>query len=390
MILTSELAQQIVDKIIPVVHQNINIMNEAGIIIGSGQNHRLNTFHKGAKDVIDTGRVVEIYPEDSDRYPGSLAGLNWPIILGNQVVGAVGISGHPDAVRNTAELVKMVTELILERETLLEQIHTQSQLHEQFVLLLLSEQAAANYSQLTARASLLHFDMLKPRLAAVANVLPVLENAQQQYGTYDLVTSRARESLLQAMETADLIGENDLAAFVENKLVILKYFPAPTSSAQMEAWGASVALLISRDSSERFPLDLSLGSLVDSPLELRISYQEALYILSRRPNIPGTSMYNLDALASYLVHNPNAAHSCTAFTALKDKLTNQLDVKYDMRNTIQSLLQNNLTISATAKSLFIHRNTLIFRLTKLKQYTGLRPTHSINHALLCKFIYNEG
>jgi carbohydrate diacid regulator len=98
MILTGELAQKIVDNIMPIVHQNVNIMNSAGIIIASGQKQRLNSFHKGAKDVIDNGAVVEIYPKTLTvtRFP---PGLNWPIVLGRQTIGVVGVSGHPDAVR---------------------------------------------------------------------------------------------------------------------------------------------------------------------------------------------------------------------------------------------------------------------------------------------------
>lgn len=63
MIITSELAQQIVDKIMPLVHQNVNIMNSEGVIIGSGQKHRLNDFHKGSKDAIDSGSVTKSIPK---------------------------------------------------------------------------------------------------------------------------------------------------------------------------------------------------------------------------------------------------------------------------------------------------------------------------------------
>lgn len=389
MIITSELAQQIVDKIMPIVHQNVNIMNNEGVIIGSGQKHRLNNFHKGSKDVIDSGNVIEIYPEDLDRYPGSLPGLNWPIVLGEQIVGVVGISGHPDAVRNTAELVKMVTELILEREILMEEFRSQSHLHEQFAMSLLSEQATANYSKIAARANLLKFELLLPRLVAVTNVRPILDNAYNQYGLYDLISSRTRESLLQLIGASDMITQNDMVAFLENKLVILKHFPQNTSAELIGEWGLSFVNLINRDNPET-PLHLGLGSLVNSPLELYASYQEALYVLKdHRHNAYISSVYDFDLLTSYLIQEPQAAKSCIAFKALQEKLTNKLDFKYDMNNTIQCLLDNNLNISATAKALFIHRNTLIFRLEKLSQLTGLYPSQKINHAILCKILCSE-
>ncbi len=386
MILTSQLAQQIVDNIMPIVHQNVNIMNDAGIIIGSGQKHRLGTFHKGAKDVIETGAVVEIFPEDLARYPGSLPGLNWPIVLGEQTVGVVGVTGHPDAVRNTAELVKMVAELILERETLMGEFRAQSHLHEQFATLLLSEHAAANYPQLEARAQILKFDLALPRLVAVANVSSLLESAYSHYGSFDLVSARTQESLLQRLRAADIIAPADMVAFLENRMIILKHFPPATGAQPVDAWGAAFVRLIGADNPAG-SLRLGLGSLVGSPLKLRDSYQEALFALENaRGGQSIASIYDFGLLASYLLRNPRGLATCNAVKDLQEKLTARIDAKYDMRNTVRHLLDNNLNLSLTAKALFIHRNTLVFRLKKLQQLTGLDPGHDINHAILCKIL----
>ncbi len=386
MILTSQLAQQIVDNIMPIVHQNVNIMNDAGIIIGSGQKHRLGTFHKGAKDVIDNGAVVEIFPEDLARYPGSLPGLNWPIVLGEQTVGVVGVTGHPDAVRNTAELVKMVTELILERETLMGEFRSQSHLHEQFATLLLSEHAAASYPQLEARAKMLKFDLTLPRLVAVANVRPLLESAYHHYGSFDLVSARTQESLLQRLRSSEVIAPADMIAFLENRMIILKHFPAATDAKAVSAWGAAFVRLIDADNPAA-SLRLGLGSLVSSPLKLRDSCQEALFALDNaRGGQAIASIYEFGLLASYLLRSPRGLGTCNAVKDLQEKLTARIDAKYDMRNTVRHLLDNNLNLTLTAQALFIHRNTLVFRLKKLEQLTGLKPGHDINHAILCKIL----
>ncbi len=386
MILTGELAQQIVDNIMPIVHQNVNIMNDAGIIIGSGQKHRLSTFHKGAKDVIDTGAVVEIFPEDLARYPGSLPGLNWPIVLGEQTVGVVGVTGHPDAVRNTAELVKMVTELILEREILMGEFRSQSHLHEQFATLLLSEHAAASYAQIEARAKLLKFDLALPRLVAVANVRPILENAYHQYGVYDLVSARTQESLLQLLGASSLVAPEDMIAFLENRMVVLKHFPRATAASAIGEWGAGLVRLVNADNPAA-ALHLGLGSLAGSPLSLHDSYHEALYALdSPRGAAAVASIYDFALLTAYLLRHPRGLATCTAVKTLQEKLTAKIDAKYDMRNTVRHLLDNNLNLSLTAKALFIHRNTLVFRLKKLEQLTGLSPGRDINHAILCKIL----
>ncbi len=389
MILTGELAQQIVDTIMPIVRQNINIMNSAGEIIASGQKHRLKNFHKGAKDAIDQGTVVEIYPEDLERYPGSLPGLNWPIVLARQTIGVVGVSGHPDAVRNTAELVKMITELILEREVLMEEFRSQSRLYEQFAMLLLSEHAAASYGEIETRSKLFNFDISLPRLVAVANVSSILEKAYDRYGLYDLVSTRAQKSLLQLIDSSGALTPEDMAAFLDNRLVVFKHFPAGTSPALIGGWGARFVRQLNADSPEAV-LSLGLGSLAASPLKLYDSYREALFLLdSRRGEAGLSSIYDFDLLAAYLLQNPRGLESCGAFKALREKLTDKFAAKYDMRTTIRRLLENNLNISLTAKALYIHRNTLVFRLKKLEQLTGLNPGQNFNHAILCKILCGE-
>ena len=39
--------------------------------------------------------------------------------------------------------------------------------------------------------------------------------------------------------------------------------------------------------------------------------------------------------------------------------------------TIQSFFENNLNVSETSRGLFVHRNTLVYRLEKIKKITGL-------------------
>jgi DNA-binding PucR family transcriptional regulator len=62
----------------------------------------------------------------------------------------------------------------------------------------------------------------------------------------------------------------------------------------------------------------------------------------------------------------------------------------DMMNTIDCLFENNLNVSRTARNLYMHRNTLIYRLNKLKRITGLSVcnfadaiTFIVVHTLYC-------
>ena len=43
----------------------------------------------------------------------------------------------------------------------------------------------------------------------------------------------------------------------------------------------------------------------------------------------------------------------------------------EINTTIQKFFENNLNISETARQLYVHRNTLVYRLEKIQKLTGL-------------------
>ena len=387
MLLTTQLAQPIVDSVMPIALQNINIMDSRGMIIASGHTHRINTFHKGAKDVIHSGQTVEIFPNDLQKYTGSLPGLNMPIVLKEQVIGVVGISGHPDEVRALARMVKMVTELILEQEVMQEEIRSQLQLRENFATLLLSDHASSHHDKLLTTAKLLKFELNLPRLVFVINSEPLLKLAFATYGQNDLVSSRTRENIIQLISNSPHINSQDLVVFIEDKLIILKHFETKAPENLHKTWGSA---LVKQLNPNNVLLTSGLGSLVINYTALNQSYQESLFILhtdSSKNTI--SSIYDVDILSAYLLTKLNISKDCQPLQIIKEKFDTNLTRKYDMKNTVLHLLTNNLSITNTSKSLYIHRNTLLFRLDKLKDATGLDPCHSLNHAFLCKIIFQH-
>jgi carbohydrate diacid regulator len=51
--------------------------------------------------------------------------------------------------------------------------------------------------------------------------------------------------------------------------------------------------------------------------------------------------------------------------------------------TIQCFFENNLNVSETSRKLFVHRNTLVYRLEKIKKLTGL-DLREFEHAITFK------
>ena len=56
---------------------------------------------------------------------------------------------------------------------------------------------------------------------------------------------------------------------------------------------------------------------------------------------------------------------------------------YETLYTINKFFENNLNVSETSRKLFVHRNTLVYRLEKIKKLTGL-DLREFDHAIIFK------
>ncbi|MGV2503197.1 sugar diacid recognition, partial [Priestia megaterium] len=79
---------------------NINVMNEKGVIIGSGDKNRIDHSHEGALMVLKNGSPYEMTQQQADLLRGSKPGVKLPIFFNGAIVGFVGLTGLPEPIRN--------------------------------------------------------------------------------------------------------------------------------------------------------------------------------------------------------------------------------------------------------------------------------------------------
>ncbi|MFW5991957.1 MAG: sugar diacid recognition domain-containing protein, partial [Halanaerobiaceae bacterium] len=130
--LNQDLAQRVVDKTMNVLGKNINIMNHEGIIIGSGDKKRLNTFHEVAKEVVESGTPCIISSEEASKFQGVKAGINLPVKFQEDIIGVVGITGKVEEVKGYGQIVKNMVELILQQEFLRREVEIKNKARENF------------------------------------------------------------------------------------------------------------------------------------------------------------------------------------------------------------------------------------------------------------------
>lgn len=386
MILTPELAQQIVDVAMKLVHRNVNIMDDRGIIIASGHTHRLGTFHKGAIDALARKEPVDIYPGQLEHFPGALEGINLPVSLYGKTIGVVGIFGNPEEVRDMAMLVKTMAELILERESLCEQFRAQDHLREQFLTLLLSA-CRTNPDSVAAMAKLLRYRLELSRRVVMLATASILTDSLPPVNTLDnLLVSRIRQQLMHSIENSGLLSASDFMSFFEGNLIILKYFPSPLRP-ERQAWLEKLAGRINAQDVLPF-VRIGVGGMAANADQLPQSYLEAKFALSATIQQQQIADIAAPSITTGLIlHTAAETAPCLCLDEWRQIIARHSFDKYAMRDTLAALLACNMNLSQTAKKLFIHRNTLLYRLQKLKEATGLDPVRSFQHAILCKILF---
>lgn len=94
------------------INQNINLMNTEGIIIASSDPSRVGSLHAGAKKLIEEG-LSELIVESDTSFEGAKSGINLPIYLDDELVGTIGITGPVNEVLPYGQIIKRMTEILL-------------------------------------------------------------------------------------------------------------------------------------------------------------------------------------------------------------------------------------------------------------------------------------
>ena len=112
MFIQKNTASRIIREISTVLNYDINIMNEQGVIIASTNPDRIDGFHEGAYKIINEN-LSELLVYYDGEYQGCLKGINLPILVDGQIVGVIGMTGEVDEITPYGRILKKMTEILV-------------------------------------------------------------------------------------------------------------------------------------------------------------------------------------------------------------------------------------------------------------------------------------
>ncbi len=120
---------------------------------------------------------------------------------------------------------------------------------------------------------------------------------------------------------------------------------------------------------------IGIGTIINNLKDITKSYKEAQMSMIIGNIFSGDQKvydYNNLGLGRLVYHIPITLCQLFLDEVFKEKSADTLDNETML--TIQKFFENNLNVSETARQLYIHRNTLVYRLDKIKRLTGLELT----------------
>ena len=204
------------------------------------------------------------------------------------------------------------------------------------------------------RAKKLHIEVMVPR------VVFIVETRTEKDGT--------AAELLRGMFSAQ--SGDFITAVDENNVILIKALSSADGNAEIEKTAQTIVDMMSTEA--MMNVRVAYGTVVQELKDVSKSYKEAMMALD-----VGKIFYVEKKVNSYgslgigrLIYQL-PANLCKIFIDEIFGDNDPGDFDEEIVTTVNKFFENNLNVSETSRQLFVHRNTLVYRVEKLQKSTGL-------------------
>lgn len=351
------LAQQIVNTIKDVCSYDINFINPSGTIIASTNAARIGAFHEIGRKAAVTGTTIEV--AESDNFTGTRQGINMPLYHEDRLLAVIGITGSPEKVRKYAFLAQRITSLLI-REQELGQYSRHQADKKQFVISSLLHGDTQNPEYLLKCLKEFQIDPDTPKRLILIHTYPAASG--QNY------TDSVSGSVL---------SEHQIQNFFKTAGITLYTFRYPGDYlAVTDSSGFSALSGTLRDFAKKHAGTLAVAVGRSVPL-----YQLGLSLTTAE-----TALRNLN------FHRPLTDHVCAENYAVFDDLTLEIvlssvspddreefsvktihQLSLDEKELLRTYFSLEMSLADAAEKLFLHKNTLQYKLNHIYKKCGLNP-----------------
>jgi carbohydrate diacid regulator len=356
--------QKIVEELRLSIDRDINIMDETGCIIASTDPTRPGIIHSGAQKIIQQ-RMTELLIGDETCFEGARRGINFPIYINDEIVGVVGITGEREEVEPFGKIIKKMTEILISEEYQKDQTLLIENTKNNFVYSWLFEPINEDEQQddkFIASGKLLGINVCIPRIIIILHAemseVEVEDDVKRQM-LNNRIIKRIRKLL-------DYDPQNIVVQIGARIIILLQ------GESTEAAYEKIKEIKVQIEQKYNVKIAGGIGSVGSHPLEIRQSYKEAEMSCDLMYNLKDKGIKVYGDIDMELLLKTIPAHNRNSFVNKIFKNCSKKEVD-GLMLLLRTLVENNGSISQTAEQLYLHKNTVQYRLLKLKELTGYDP-----------------
>ena len=344
--ISSKQASNIVNSIYGVIDHDINFINLDCTIIASSDKNRIGDFHEGSKVVYETGETVIIY--NDDEYISAKAGINYPVTFNNEIVATIGVTGKYEDIKKFSSVIVKMTEILIKEVYFRDQRELQQENERYLVELVVNNLESAESILKKAQTLNINLDGFK-RVAVIK-----LQEKEYKF-------SNMRQLVFNSIKRR--IDSSELIVNYQGDFILLLRETSMNQLKQIKEYITS-----------KYSLEIVVGYSEEMLSFDDIYYQyintNRIALLAHRMGryeIVSLNAFDLELILLDLDKSIKDTYLQKVFGGV-DK-----DTLKQWNEMLMSFAWNNGSINATSKELYIHKNTLQYRLKKIKEITGYDP-----------------
>ena len=345
--MSNRLYQNIIHQMRDVVGRTVGVIDENGIVIACSDVAKIGESKQRIKEELTYSQESIVYDGYTYRFVGAP----------EQTDSIVFVEGSDVHAAKTSQIIAISLSNI---KSLYDEKYDKGS----FIKNILLDNILP--SDIYVKSNELHFSSEECRAVIVVKFL-----TQGSYVPYEIISSLITDK---AKDYVISISEQDI--------VIVKEVAKNTATEELEAFADEMLKTVADEYGAKILIGIS--SVSENLKDLARAYKEAKISLEVGKVFdiekPIMSYENL-GIGRLVYQLPTTL--CEIFLSEVFKKGSLSSLDRETLMTVQSFFENNLNVSETSRKLFVHRNTLVYRLEKIRKLTGL-DLREFDHAVTFK------
>lgn len=364
-------AQSIVNRLINILGKNINIINSDGMIIASGDKKRIGSIHKAGKIAAQDKKVVTVDNENIKDYSGCKTGVNMPVYYRDDVVCVVGITGEIDDVKGYTLIVKELVELMVQEVERGRFEYLRGRALRSFARELLKEHDAEDIESIASRAQVMDFDVSIERIVIELNICRFTPFISTYSDKGEVMIQSLKQQIDDRINL--ILSKNEVAFNLhDDKFVIFK-------STGEDIFNFCNKLKNVLKSDFGIEVNIGVGCICIQYFDYNKSYRMAdrAIEIGKKLNSEEKIYFYENYKFHMLLDSSNRENKYEYMESYKNVFENYKEEK-EVIETIKIYAMSNMSIKDTASKMFVHRNTVLYRLNKFKEKYSIDVFNAID------------